>query len=163
MLRILFIASLTFLVFTIDTDAQSTDILGTTTSTEIRENHRVFDIYVGRYQPDSTAVAYLNNFDHKIDVKILFGTWCHDSKREIPAFMKTFELVENENIQVEFIGVSRGKTDPDGRAEAYNLQYTPTFIIFSADIEVGRIVEESTESIEQDLVQILKSGNFEDQ
>ena len=159
------IRSLTFLMFitvgyNVQLTAQSSDLIGLTSAEEIRESHRVFDIYVNRYQPDSTALAYLTKFEHSIDIKILFGTWCHDSKREIPAFIKTMELAENENFNIEYIAVSRKKSDLEGRADTYDLQYTPTFIIFSADIEIGRIVEESTESIEQDLVQILRSGDF---
>jgi thiol-disulfide isomerase/thioredoxin len=142
--------------------AQEQDLLGSTSSDEIRESHRVFDIYVNRYNPDSTAVDYLRNFGESIEIKILFGTWCHDSKREVPAFIKTMELAENSNFKIEYIAVSREKSDPQGLSEAYDLQYTPTFIIFSAENEIGRIVEESTESIEQDLVQILKSGDFKD-
>ncbi len=142
--------------------ANAQDIIGVTSPEEIRESHRVFDIYVNRYKPDSTAIEYLKNFDESVEIKILFGTWCHDSKREIPAFIKTMELAENPKIDIEYIAVSREKSDPEGRADAYDLQYTPTFIIFSAENEIGRIVEESTESIEQDLVHILKSGDFKD-
>lgn len=143
--------------------ANAQDILGVTSPEEIRETHRVFDIYVNRYQPDSTALTYLREFDESVEIKILFGTWCHDSKREIPAFIKTMELAENPKIDIEYIAVSREKSDPEGRSGAYDLQYTPTFIIFMAEKEIGRIVEESTESIEQDLVQLLKSGDFKDE
>ncbi len=142
--------------------ANAQDIIGVTSPEEIRESHRVFDIYVNRYKPDSTAIEYLKNFEESVEIKILFGTWCHDSKREIPAFIKTMELAENPKIDIEYIAVSREKSDPEGRADAYDLQYTPTFIIFNAENEIGRIVEESTESIEQDLVHILKSGDFKD-
>lgn len=142
--------------------AQTQDIIGSTTPVEIRETHRIFDIYINRYSPDSAAVAFLSNFDESIDIKIFFGTWCHDSKREIPAFIKTMELVENPKLNIEYIGVSRKKTELEGITDIYDLQYTPTFLIFSAEKEIGRIVEESTESIEQDLVRILKSGDFKD-
>ncbi len=142
--------------------AQESDILGSTTVEEIRNSHRIFDIYTNRYQPDSAAVVFLNNLEEEIDIKVLFGTWCHDSKREIPAFIKTMELVENEGITFELIGVSRKKSEPGDRHNVYDLQYTPTFIIFSAEKEIGRIVEESTESIETDLVEIIKSGTIED-
>ena len=161
MIRLISFLSMLLVLLVVDATAQSNDILGTTTPEEIRGQHRVFDIYVGRYTPDSSSVEFLNNFEHPVEIKVLFGTWCHDSKREIPAFIKTMEEVGNPNLDVEFIGVSRKKTDPEGRAKNYDLQYTPTFIIFSDEKEIGRIVEESTERIEQDLVQILKSGNFQ--
>ncbi len=71
-------------------------------------------------------------------------------------------MVENELVTYELIGVSRKKSEPENRNELYNLQYTPTFIIFSAEKEIGRMVEESTESIEKDLVEIIKSGINQD-
>jgi thiol-disulfide isomerase/thioredoxin len=92
----------------------------------------------------------------------LFGTWCHDSKREVPAFIKTIELANNSNFSVEYIGVNREKTDGKEFSKLYNLQYTPTFIIFKGSYEVGRIVEEVIKSIEIELVEILKSGAFKD-
>lgn len=71
-------------------------------------------------------------------------------------------MVENDAISYELIGVSRKKSEPENRHNVYDLQYTPTFIIFSAEKEIGRIVEESTESIEKDLVEIIKSGTIRD-
>ncbi|MBO6793004.1 MAG: thioredoxin family protein [Balneolaceae bacterium] len=142
--------------------AQSSQILGTTTAEELRSTHRIFDIYTNRFQPDSASVQFFNDLKVPIDIKILFGTWCHDSKREIPAFIKTMEMVENELITYELIGVSRKKSEPENRNELYDLQYTPTFIIFLAEKEIGRMVEESTESIEKDLVEIIKTGINQD-
>lgn len=155
----------TLLILTLSTSwslAQNQDLLGITSADEIRAEFRVFNIYVNRYNPDSSAVEFLKAFDASVEIKIFFGTWCHDSKREIPAFIKTMEEANNPNFVIEYVGVSRKKSDPEGIAESYDLQYTPTFIIFSAENEIGRIVEESTESIELDLVQILKSGDFTD-
>ncbi len=139
--------------------AQGADIIGPTTPEQIRSEHRVFDIYVDRYNPDSTAIEFLSAVGDSISIKILFGTWCHDSKREIPAFMKVMEVVDNQVFSVEYIGVSRDKTDPDGYYNLLGLKYTPTFIIYKDSFEVGRIVEESAKSIEEDLAQILQSGS----
>lgn len=50
--------------------AQESDILGSTTVEEIRNSHRIFDIYTNRYQPDSAAVVFLNNLEEEIDIKV---------------------------------------------------------------------------------------------
>ncbi len=162
MIRFISFCLLIVAVLSFEAKSQMTEILGVTSATEIKEANRIFDIYTDRYEPNEAALEFLTSVEDSISIKVIFGTWCHDSKREIPAFIKTMEMAENPKIDIEYIGVNREKTDPEGRAEAYNLQYTPTFIIFRAENEIGRIVEESTESIEQDLVQILKSGNFKD-
>ena len=149
-------------LFTEHINAQNSDIFGVTSPEEIRSTHRIFDIYIDRYEPDSTALVYLSNYDEPINIKILFGTWCHDSKREVPAFIKTMELANNSNFNVEYIGVNREKTDGQGFSKLYNLQYTPTFIIFKGSFEAGRMVEEVVKPIEIQLVEILKSSAFKD-
>ena len=149
-------------LFTEHINAQNSDIFGVTSPEEIRSTHRIFDIYIDRYEPDSTALVYLSNYDEPINIKILFGTWCHDSKREVPAFIKTMELANNSNFNVEYIGVNREKTDGQGFSKLYNLQYTPTFIIFKGSFEAGRMVEEVVKPIEIELVEILKSSAFKD-
>jgi thiol-disulfide isomerase/thioredoxin len=162
MLRVYSLFLLPVFLFTEHINAQNSDIVGVTSPEEIRSAHRIFDIYIDRYEPDSTALAYLSNYDDPIDIKILFGTWCHDSKREVPAFIKTMELANNSNFNVHYIGVNREKTDGQGFSEIYNLQYTPTFVILKGSYEIDRIIEETSDRIEIELVEILKSGAFKD-
>ena len=147
-----------FLTISIPLFAQQNYLVGKTTTEEIREKEPIFGIYANRYQPDSTAIEFLANLQDSVTIKTFFGTWCHDSKREVPAFMKTIELANNPLINVEYVALSRNKTDPEGLSQNWGLQYTPTFIIVSQSKEIGRIVEESTEKIEVDLMKILTSG-----
>ena len=71
--------------------------------------------------------------------------------------MKTMEEVKNPFIEVEYIAVTKKKTDPNMLSERWNLKYTPTFIIFRKGQEFGRIIEEPIQHLEEDLVSILKS------
>ena len=137
---------------------QGADILGATTPEQVKTEHRVFGIYTNRYQPDSVAIEFLHNVAQPIHIKVFFGTWCHDSKTQIPAFFKVMETVDNSNFHVEYVGVDKSKNDPQGLSKSMNLKYTPTFIIYTGDKEIGRIVEEPAETMEEDLVQILKTG-----
>ena len=137
--------------------AQNPDIVGRTTSEEVREQHPVFDIYTKRYAPNKEAIEYLSSIQDTIRIYVLFGTWCHDSKKQIPAFMKTLELADNPIIGVEYIAVTKQKTDPENLAQRWDLKYTPTFIIYRRNKEYGRIIEEPEISLEEDLARILKS------
>lgn len=143
--------------------AQNSDIIGKTTPEEIREQHKVFDIYTKRYSPNAESVKYLSQIEDSVHIFVLFGTWCHDSKKQIPAFMKTIELADNSTISIEYIAVSRKKKEPKGMIERWDLKLTPTFIIYRKGIEYGRIVEEPIQSMEQDLVSILNSETISDQ
>ena len=146
-----------------ESEAQSQDIIGPTTSEEIREEHRIFDIYTKRYSPNPEAVKYLSEIQDSVMIHVLFGTWCHDSKKQIPAFMKTLEEANNSKIKVEYIAVSRKKAEPKELVDRWDLKLTPTFIIVRRNKEYGRIIEEPITSIEGDLVDILKSGDQTDQ
>ena len=157
-----FVTPLFFLVLIIPFDyalAQGPDIIGKTTAEEIRSEQRIFDIYTKRYQPDSVSVQYIAEIQDSVLILVMFGTWCHDSKRHLPEFLKIMELADNPNIGVEFYGMDRQKKDPEGVSERLGLKHTPTFIIYRAGHEIGRIVEEPTLTFEKELVQIFKTGS----
>ncbi|RNC83878.1 MAG: hypothetical protein ED557_08895 [Balneola sp.] len=143
--------------------AQKPDLVGKTTEEEIRSEHRVFDIYTDRYTPNSESVAFLSKIEDSVKIYVLFGTWCHDSKKQIPAFMKTLEEADNPLIEVEYIAVTRKKTDPENYYIQWDLKLTPTFVIYRAEQELGRIIEEPTKRLEEDLVEILAVGSTSDQ
>lgn len=138
--------------------AQGEDIIGTTSAEEVRTEHRIFDIYTKRYQPDSTAVLYLSEIKNPIDISIIFGTWCHDTKKHLPSFFKIIEEASNPNLTVSYIGISRDKKQPEGTYERFNLTNTPTFIIYYEEKEIGRIVEQPDLRLEEELVEIIRSG-----
>ena len=139
--------------------AQTRDIVGKTSAEEIRTEFRVFDIYTERYQPDSTSIKFISQLQDSIEIIVMFGTWCHDSKKHLPEFMKIMEQANNPAIEVSYYGMDRDKKDPDGLSERLHLKHTPTFIIYRAGREIGRIIEEPALRFEKELVQIFKSGS----
>lgn len=90
-----------------------------------------------------------------ITIKIVMGTWCPDSRREVPRFMKIMETVNFPEDRIQFIGVDDSKFSPIENFEALNIQRVPTFIIYRNKIESGRIIENPATSLEQDMVNIL--------
>ena len=138
--------------------AQQAPPVGSVTEAEIREEYRVFDIYTERYDPDPEAVSMLAAVQDSIVLEVIFGTWCHDSKRVIPALFKTLESASNPFIKVRYTAVSKDKTQPESVFQQWNIEFTPTIIVLQNGAETGRIVENPDLSIEQDLVKILLSG-----
>ena len=110
------------------------------------------------YQPDSAAVTFLSNFDKNVKISVVLGTWCPDSRREVPRFLKVMEAADNPHFQFELFGLDRAKKDSLGMAEKFQIEYVPTFIILMNDEEIGRIIETPTETIEQDLAEILMNA-----
>ena len=83
------------------------------------------------------------------------GTWCPDSRREVPRFMKILNIWQFPATKLTFIGVDNAKLSPVGEYNSLDIQRVPTFIIYKNNIEAGRIIENPTTSLEQDIVNIL--------
>jgi hypothetical protein len=109
------------------------------------------------YQPNPVAMSVLTELDKSgISVKVVMGTWCPDSRREVPRFMKILTLAEFPMQELTFIGVDNAKLSPVGEFDTLGIQRVPTFIIFRNKVESGRIIENPVASLEQDLLDILK-------
>ncbi len=87
-----------------------------------------------------------------ISVVIMFGTWCHDSKREVPKMLRILDSAGVGIEQISLIGVDTNKAEPEGREKLYNLRNTPTLILLKNGKEVGRIIERPNVSLEADLI-----------
>ena len=93
-----------------------------------------------------------------LTIRIVMGTWCPDSRREVPRFMKILDLWKFPADKVTFIGVDNEKLSPIGGYDKLNIQRVPTFIIMKNNVEAGRIIENPVTSLEQDMINIL-NGN----
>jgi thiol-disulfide isomerase/thioredoxin len=123
-----------------------------------REPHSVW-YYKGfdEYMPASDALnRLLETGKEGITVKIIMGTWCPDSRREVPRFMKILSLWQLPADKVTFIGVDVNKQSPVAEYESLMIERVPTFIIYKNNIEAGRIIEVPKTSLEQDMVNILQ-------
>ncbi|MCE5347066.1 MAG: thioredoxin family protein [Bacteroidales bacterium] len=112
------------------------------------------------YQTDTVAINKLMEINKdSLSLKVVMGTWCPDSRREVPRFMKIMDIWKFPVSKITFIGVDNEKLSPMGEYSKLDIQRVPTFIIFRNNIEAGRIIENPTTSLEQDLVNILYSVN----
>ena len=113
------------------------------------------------YQPKEKVVKKIKKRLKNISIKSFFGTWCHDSKREVPRFYKIMELAGfdlKNNFQM--VGITRGKKTPDNLQERYNIKHTPTFIFYKNGKEIGRYIEHPRETQEKDILKILSKKNY---
>jgi thiol-disulfide isomerase/thioredoxin len=108
------------------------------------------------YQPSQDAVNKLTELGKSdITIKIVLGTWCPDSRREVPRFMRILDIWTFPAEKVTFIGVDNFKNGPVGEFQSLKIERVPTFIIYKNNIEAGRIIENPVTSLEQDMVNIL--------
>lgn len=107
------------------------------------------------FEPDSLAVRALKawNLDH--EVLVFFGSWCGDSRREVPRFLKTVDVIQNPHVRYRLYALNRSKRDDAGLAERYDVSRVPTFIVLENGEELGRIVERPRYGVERDWVGVL--------
>ena len=90
-----------------------------------------------------------------VSVLIFFGTWCHDSQREVPRMLKILEAVGLSEDHIKMVTLDFSKTDPGGLAVANGVEFTPTFIFFRQQDEIGRIIERPATTLEEAMVELL--------
>lgn len=107
------------------------------------------------YSPKSQPLQMLKNFNHTYKVLVFLGTWCSDSKREVPRFEKIMRSLSVDRSFVTYYGLDKAKNSPDQLEKNFKISHVPTFIILQNEIEIGRIVETPIQSLEEDLLTIL--------
>lgn len=120
---------------------------------ELFNKHPIFKTGYDNYVPSDFSVLKYDD----ISVVIFFGTWCHDSKRELPKALKIFNEIGINDENIELIAVGLDKKEPQGRAAKLKLMYTPTLIFFRGSQEIGRIIEKPVISLEKDIALIISS------
>lgn len=118
------------------------------------------------YEPNPDLIEALGSFGGEVHVVCVLGTWCSDSRREVPRFWKVLDAAGLDDLSVELIAVGPS-ADPaaadweaeqgwtPGVREHYGVELVPTFIVYEGDVELGRIIETPELSIEADLAGIL--------
>lgn len=103
-------------------------------------------------EPDPAAARALGNVPKGARVDVYFGTWCPDSRYEVSRLFKSLDAIGSPPpFAVRLIGVDRQKHAP---AEV-GLVRVPTFVVYSGETEIGRIVEHAPEGIETELTALL--------
>ncbi|MBV2130503.1 TlpA family protein disulfide reductase [Arsukibacterium indicum] len=105
------------------------------------------------YQPSAGALAQMQQLTG-LQLLVLFGSWCHDSEREVPRLLKLVQQsgVALNTLQLET--VNQQKQHPQQLHSQYNLRYTPTIIVLDNGRELGRIIEKPAKSLADDLAEI---------
>ncbi len=107
------------------------------------------------YEPDEFIIKQIIELSDSVDIQIYMGTWCSDSRREVPRFLKILDLAGVDKNNLRIINVDRKKKSPNHEEKNKNIEFVPIFIINKNNIEIGRIVEFPIITLESDLISIL--------
>jgi len=116
------------------------------------------------YQPDSSIARSLQPLLKNKVIEIFLGTWCGDSRREVPRMLKMLESCGYDIQKVKLIFVSNAadayKQSPQHEESGKNIKRVPTMILYENQAEIGRIIEYPVETLEKDLLRILKGEKY---
>lgn len=109
------------------------------------------------YGPDSVITGWLSVMLNEFDITIVLGTWCGDSKEQVPRFYKILDQAGYDENRLKLICVDRDKKAADINLDSLRILLVPTFIIYYNNKEIGRIIETPVQSLENDLFGIISN------
>ena len=113
--------------------------------------------FIKEYNQYNPSINELNGFDYEnINIKIFMGTWCHDSKREIPRLIKILDNLKFSESKIDIIALTKDKKGYFKDYSKYKVLNTPTIIFYLDNNEIGRIIEKPKDSLEAAISLIIK-------
>jgi hypothetical protein len=107
------------------------------------------------YHPDKEILLKLEKRIYQCGIKVILGTWCRDSREQLPRFMKILDCLQYNTTLLELICVDKLKKADSLDISGLKIEKVPTFIFYFNGTEKGRIIETPVLTIEQDMNHIL--------
>jgi cyclophilin family peptidyl-prolyl cis-trans isomerase len=111
--------------------------------------------------PDPAALERLRSATGAYRITTVLGSWCDDSRREVPRLVKVLDQIETPVFSHKMIGVDRTRRIDDAQAAALagverTVDRVATIVVFdAAGTELGRVVETAEKPIEELLVEFI--------
>jgi len=107
------------------------------------------------YEPDSSAIEILKEKMNDIELTVVMGSWCDDSRIYVPRLYKILDEINYPTEKINLIAANRNKRTEGDEIESLAIDLVPTIIFYRNNSELGRIVETPQQSIEEDMLNIL--------
>ena len=89
------------------------------------------------YQPNTDVITKISKQLKEYDILLFMGTWCGDSRREVPRFYKVLEAAKYPLEQLTAVAVNRTanmyKQSPTHEEKGLNIHRVPTFIFIKME------------------------------
>ena len=115
---------------------QTKNKIGLVTVSELYEIKPVLKEKQKRYSYTGTL-----KWSSEYSLRCFVGTWCHDTKRELPRILKVLDEANFPEKNIEIILLSKNKKEPSKEVKQHRVFYTPTIIVLKNGVEVERFVE----------------------
>jgi len=116
------------------------------------------------YKVNDTVTKAIRPLVKNKNFLLFMGTWCGDSKREIPRMLKILKDLGVRKTRVQLVMVDNHdsvyKQSPAHEEKGLNIHRVPTMIVYENGKELGRIVESPIVSLEKDLLAIVRKDPY---
>ncbi len=85
----------------------------------------------------------------EISITVVFGSWCPDSRAEVPGFFKVCDFLKINQKKIKIIGVDKSKDVQADCAEDELVEYVPTYFFYCKGKLLKKIVDHSEATFEQ--------------
>ena len=117
------------------------------------------------YIVDSFTCNFIRPLLANKSITIFMGTWCGDSRREVPRVLKMLDCCgfPMNDLALVMVGNSDSlyKKSPQHEEAGKNIVRVPTIIVEQKNAEIGRIIESPITSLEKDLLAILRKEKYQ--
>ena len=133
-------------------------LLGKITIEELQQEpfNEWYQMELNGYEVDTELTSAISD-PGQYSYEVFLGTWCGDSRREVPRMEKIFSEMGIDMSSVLIVTLDRDKISSSGEQEGKDIRYVPTLIVSKDNQEIGRIVESpssETATLESDLFEI---------
>ena len=92
------------------------------------------------YETDPAVVAEVADLGAGVEVRVVFGSWCHVCERFMPRGLKVHEQLQESPLRFSYYGL--GDDNPWGDAEVvrFGVKELPTAIVYRDGREIGRYI-----------------------
>jgi thiol-disulfide isomerase/thioredoxin len=116
-----------------------------------------FEVGYENYQPQPEVIGMIEEIGFEdITIRMVLGTWCPDSRREVPHFIRVLDEIGFDMERLTIISVDGYKKAPGIDIAEWDVEFVPTMVVYKDAQELGRIIEYPMESLEKDLLLMIQ-------
>ncbi|HYF29791.1 MAG TPA: hypothetical protein VD993_01610 [Chitinophagaceae bacterium] len=112
------------------------------------------------YHPDGLVRDSLHALINTYRFEIFLGTWCGDSRREVPRLMKLLDQMGVKQSAVTIVALGNRDTlykqSPAHEEQGKEIYRVPHLNIYRKGKEIGRITETPVKTWEKDMLAIIR-------
>ncbi len=119
-----------------------------------------FNAEYNNFKPSAEAMETIKNNISEYEIMVFMGTWCGDSKRDVPKLLKILDEVGYDLSNLTMVGVDRSKTTPEKLEEGWDIDRVPSIIFIKNGKEINRFVEYPRVTLEEDIAKIVSEQGY---